>query len=167
MYGPGVHPELPPDYSKREAWKVSEDPAERNRRSVYIFAKRNLPYPLLKEFDFPDMHESCAGRPETTIAPQALMLLNSELILDAARAMAERIGHEVDGASPQDAVARAWELTFGRKPNEQEAEEAAQFLDWPESVETEGGGQSREAAAAALADLCHALLNANEFLYVE
>ena len=61
MYGPGVKPELPPNFSAREAWKPSKDPAARNRRSVYILAKRNLPYPLLQAFDFPDMHESCAA----------------------------------------------------------------------------------------------------------
>src|SRR5262249_20353000 len=56
--GPSVYPELPPDFSKREAWKVSLEPADRLRRSIYIHAKRNLPYPLLEAFDLPDMHES-------------------------------------------------------------------------------------------------------------
>ena len=61
MYGPGVRPELPPGFSGREKWTVSDDAAQRDRRSVYIFAKCNLPYPLLDVFDLPDMHESCAS----------------------------------------------------------------------------------------------------------
>ncbi|HUG91183.1 MAG TPA: DUF1549 and DUF1553 domain-containing protein [Planctomycetaceae bacterium] len=167
MYGPGVHPELPPDYTKREAWKVSEDRTERNRRSVYIFAKRNLPYPLLKEFDFPDMHESCAQRPQTTIAPQALMLLNSELIIDAAEAMAERVRRASAGASPAELVTQAYRLAFGREPDSQELHEAAAFLDDHRAAAASDGDSQESVPPTALADLCHALLNANEFLYVE
>ena len=167
MYGPGMRPQLPPNYTQREAWKVSEDPAERNRRSVYIFAKRNLPYPLLKEFDFPDMHESCALRPQTTIAPQALMLLNSELLLEQAAAMAERVRREASGGSAEELVTQAYRLAFGREPGTDEREEAVTFLQREQASAAAGSDAVGEVSAESLADLCHALLNANEFLYVE
>ena len=73
LYGPPVRPNLPPGFGTRYTWKTSKSTADRSRRSIYIHAKRNLPYPLLRVFDQPDMHESCARRPQTTIAPQALV----------------------------------------------------------------------------------------------
>ncbi|MBW3539374.1 MAG: DUF1549 and DUF1553 domain-containing protein [Planctomycetes bacterium] len=178
MYGPGVKPELPPDFSARHAWKPTPDERERNRRSVYIFAKRNLPYPLLEAFDFPDMHEACAQRAETTIAPQALMLLNSELILDAARSLAERVDREAEASTAAALVLRAWQLTFGREPADDELAAAAEFLNQQESLASaqplvapepaeRAPADSNDPRRAALVDLCHVLLNANEFLFVE
>ncbi len=51
--GPGVFPPLPPEVAIRD-WKVNSDTAEHRRRSVYIFAKRNLHFPFLEAFDLPD-----------------------------------------------------------------------------------------------------------------
>jgi hypothetical protein len=75
----------------RGGWKISEDPAERNRRSVYIFVRRNTRYPMLESLDMPDTHESCGRRNMTTTAPQALTLLNSKLTLEWAQAFAARV----------------------------------------------------------------------------
>jgi hypothetical protein len=91
--GPSVFPELPPGMETRGGWKVSEDPAERNRRSVYIFVRRNTRYPMLESLDMPDTHESCGRRNLTTTAPQALTLLNSKLTLEWAQAFAARVIH--------------------------------------------------------------------------
>lgn len=180
VHGPSVCPEMPKGYSSREAWKVSSDPADRCRRSVYIHAKRNLPYPFLEAFDLPDMHESCARRVQTTVAPQALFLLNSDLVLDFGRSFAARLLHEISAGRTDQVVQRAYLLAFGREPTSAEQEEAQTFIerqtrlmagrqaagetltvprDLPESVEAP--------RAAALADFCHALFNASEFLYVE
>ena len=91
MGGPSVFPELPPGMESRGGWKVNEDPAERNRRSVYIFVRRNTRYPMLESLDMPDTHESCGRRNMTTTAPQALTLLNSKLTLEWAQAFAARV----------------------------------------------------------------------------
>ena len=72
--GPSVFPELPDGMgSPRGGWKLSAE-AERNRRSVYIFAKRNSRYPLLEAFDMPDTHESCSRPAVNNTAPQALAM---------------------------------------------------------------------------------------------
>ncbi len=86
MYGPSAHPELP-DGLGNHAWKPDAKPEDRNRRSIYVLAKRNLRLPLLDAFDLPDMHNSCARRSSTTTAPQALLMLNSEFALGEARAL--------------------------------------------------------------------------------
>ncbi|GIX04360.1 MAG: cytochrome c [Planctomycetaceae bacterium] len=170
MYGPGVRPQLPPRLASPNLWKPSERPSDHVRRSVYIFAKRNLPYPMLQVFDFPDMHESCACRAQTVIAPQALMLLNSDLVLDAARRLADRLLAEVPSSDPQAIIERLWWLCFSRSPSPQETQRAWQFLATQhEQIARDANHTtaSRDPQREAWADLCHALLNANEFLHIE
>jgi hypothetical protein len=153
--GPSVAPELPPELgASRGGWPTTADPAERNRRSVYVFAKRNLRYPLFSTFDAPDANETCARRFTTTTAPQALMLLNSKVTLDVARAFADRVRTEA-GGDPDRQIERACHLALGRAPDAEERATLRGFLD---------RGSDR---SAALTDLCHALLNVNEFLYVD
>ena len=82
MGGPSVFPELPQGAGEpRGGWKLSES-TDRNRRSVYIFVKRNARYPMLEAFDMPDTHESCGRRNQTVTAPQAMTLLNSKVSLE-------------------------------------------------------------------------------------
>ena len=156
MGGPSVFPELPAELtrlsSKGKIWPVSPDPADRVRRSLYVFTRRNLRYPFFEAFDRPDTNASCPRRAVTTIAPQALSLLNGKLALDSGRALADRIAQE---AGPEHAarVDRAYRLALGRVPDPVERRLAESFL-------VEGG-------EAALADFCLAILNVNEFVYVD
>ncbi len=175
MFGTGVRPELPPNFGGAANWKVG-DPSDRVRRSVYIYAKRNLPYPLMAAFDFPDMHEACGCRTKTTIAPQALMLLNSGLIVNAAKQLASRSKEEAGSADPAARIGRAWQITFGRVANDREIQAALKFVTAQQQViadsDTTRAGESLHTPTdadteAAFVDLCHALLNANEFLFVE
>lgn len=180
VYGPSVYPELPPDFSKREVWKVSANPADRHRRSLYIHSKRNLPYPLLDAFDLPDMHESCARRTQTTVAPQALMLLNSDLVLDYAQAFAGRLLQDNPHAELRPLVMSAYLLAFSREATDDEVAAAMSFITRQQSLiasERPGDRPLRlprgfpkfldPPLAAAITDFCHALMNANEFVYVD
>lgn len=91
MGGPGVRPPLQKEVSQtllRNQWVVSADESDHYRRSVYVFARRNLRYPLFEAFDRPDANVSCPQRQKSTTAPQALILFNSKLTLDLARKMA-------------------------------------------------------------------------------
>src|SRR2546430_738922 len=89
--GRASSPEVPPGMQSRGGWKVTEDPAERNRPSIYVFVRRNTRYPMFEAFDMPDTHESCPRRSVTTTAPQALTLLNSALSLEWAEGFAARV----------------------------------------------------------------------------
>jgi hypothetical protein len=159
--GPGIRPPLPDELVHtllKNQWPVSEDAADYTRRSIYLFVRRNLRYPLFEAFDKPDTNFSCPRRNESTIAPQALMLLNSKLSLDAAKALADLL--EVsDGESPAD-VKRKTELaylrTLSRQPSSDELQLATAFI-----------SQSSGGELTALTDLCLALFNLNEFLYVD
>src|SRR5262249_3415254 len=79
--GPSVYPALPPGIEPRGGWPRSASAADRQRRSLYVFAKRNLKYPLFDAFDAPDTNVTCPERNVSVNAPQALMLLNSGLVL--------------------------------------------------------------------------------------
>jgi Protein of unknown function (DUF1553)/Protein of unknown function (DUF1549) len=156
--GPSVFPELPAEMKVPAAWPVSADPAERNRRSVYVFVKRNLRYPLFAAFDAPDRNETCSRRFETTTAPQALMLLNDKMYAEHARRFADRVVGQV-GSDPDEAVERAYLLALSRRPTSEERDTAKRFLE----AQAKKAGGPRE----ALADFCHALLNLNEFVYLD
>ncbi|MBL6706844.1 MAG: DUF1553 domain-containing protein [Planctomycetaceae bacterium] len=159
--GPGIRPPLPDELLHtllKNQWPVSKDPEDYTRRSIYLFVRRNLRYPLFEAFDKPDTNFSCPRRNESTIAPQALMLLNSKLSLDAAKALAALV-EEAAGESSVEANSRiklACLRTLSRNPSSDELKLAAQFL-----------RSSPDGQTAALTDLCLALFNLNEFLYVD
>jgi hypothetical protein len=133
----------------RGGWKVNAAAAERNRRSVYVFVKRNQRYPMLEAMDMPDTHESCPRRSVTTTAPQALTLVNDRVVLEWAQAFAARVK---DGKDP---IAAAFRLAYGRPPDSWEKDTAATFFAKQSNIST-----------TPLVDLCHMLLASNEFVYV-
>jgi hypothetical protein len=152
--GPSVFPELPAEL-KPANWKVSADSAERNRRSVYVCVKRNLRYPFFSLFDSPDRNETCARRFATTTAPQALTLLNDAIVLGHAKQFARRVEEEA-GDDPDRVIDRAFVLALSRPPTTEERAATRKFL-------ASHAGPFPD----AVTDLCHALLNLNEFLYVD
>ncbi|HEV3344827.1 MAG TPA: DUF1553 domain-containing protein, partial [Pirellulales bacterium] len=175
MGGPGIRPKLPAAL-RQDGWKVTASPAERDRRSVYIFAKRNLPFPLLKDFDLPDMHESCARRSATIIAPQALALFNGEFVVGCAGSLARRILADPRLTDWSARTVEAYRIAFGRPPGADEQGDAMAFLRTqaghllPEHELHADAGAHHESDAAlrtAFADFCHTLLNANEFLFLD
>jgi len=178
MGGPAIFPELPPGMpAPRGGWKVNDDPAERNRRSVYVFVRRNTRYPLFDSFDMPDPHESCSRRNVTTSPIQALNLLNSRLSLEWAQGFAARVLESADG-DRQKQIERAFRLAYGRPPDQAEKEIALKFFQGHRSILAHRVADGEELAlpsnlpkglepieAATWVDLCHMLINANEFVY--
>jgi hypothetical protein len=164
MGGPGVFPPLPAGVETRGGWKKDEAASEADRRSVYVFVRRNTRYPMFEVFDMPDTHESCPRRNATVTAPQALELLNNELVLDWSRALAGRVWNDA-GMTPEAQVDRAWRFVYARAATADERKEALAFLDRQSSMLSSRLSQD-DARKAALADLCHMLVNSNEFLYV-
>ena len=176
--GESVFPPLPPRVpTPPGGWEVSEDLSDHHRRSIYVFVRRNATLPMLRVFDLPDTHETCARRNVTTTAPQALALLNSEPAMERAQAFASRV-LKAAGTDRKAQVERAYLLAYSRRPDERDKNIALTFftqqseiiaerlaagepLVTPSSV-PQGMAHSK---AAALVDFCHALLNSNEFVY--
>jgi hypothetical protein len=156
--GLGVMPELPDELTitlLKDQWKATADEEDHRRRSIYIFARRNLRFPLFEAFDRPDTNASCAARTQTTIAPQALLLLNSEFSLSAARGLAEFVRSHA-GTDHNQQIDLVYRRALGRAPTESQLTRAQSFLD-----------ERTDASADALALLCLAVFNSNEFVYVD
>jgi hypothetical protein len=164
MGGPGVFPPLPAGVETRGGWNKEEDASEADRRSVYVFVRRNTRYPMFEVFDMPDTHESCPRRNATVTAPQALELLNNELVLDWSRSLASRVGND-RGLTPEAQVDRAWRFVYSRAASVEERSNAVAFLQRQATL-LAARMAPEEAQKAALTDLCHMLVNSNEFLYV-
>jgi len=148
---------------------------EEFRRSVYVQVRRSRPLAVLDTFDLPLMEPNCEARSSSTVAPQSLMLMNSDFIVEQSEHFAERV-HAEAGADLQAQAVQAWRLAFLRPPTESEITTALTFL----ADQTEAFRQRLGSAAAdkkkddkrtpeqyALASLCQILLSSNEFLYVD
>ncbi|HEY4311526.1 MAG TPA: DUF1549 and DUF1553 domain-containing protein [Pirellulales bacterium] len=113
--------------SKKGAdWKESS-PQEQNRRSIYMFTKRSLLLPLMTVFDFADTTLPCAQRNISTVAPQALALLNNDFVHAQSDALAERVVREA-GPEKLAQIERAWWLALSRAPTQAEREFAVTHL---------------------------------------
>ena len=133
---------------KPSQWQVSRAKTDHDRRTIYLFAKRNLRLPFMDTFDAPALQSSCSRRESSTHAPQALELLNGQLANDLALSFASRLRHEFGNDMPR-AVDRAFRLALGRAPTDSERNSSLAFLrDQP------------------LEDFALAIFNLNGFLYV-
>jgi hypothetical protein len=147
-------------------WDVTPDASEHRRRSVYLVVRRSIKPAFFDAFNAPDTISSCAMRDRSVVPSQALTLLNSNDALSRARALAARLWRDSDG-DPSRAAETAWLLLFGRPITADERQAAVQFLadrqrDWQRHA-----GVADRAPRGAWVEWCLALLNANEFIYVD
>jgi len=178
--GPGIRPPLAAEVTGtllKDQWVVNGDEEDHRRRGIYLFVRRNLRYPLFDVFDRPDTNASCPLRHESTTATQSLALFNSQFSLQCARDLAGlAIRMSSDEAAQIDAIYRQ---ALGRPAQEAETRRAEAFLrDQAEGLRKEGRNAQGLAQpsgttpadphrAAALVDLCLAVLNSSEFVYVD
>ena len=142
------------------------DDENSKRRSIYFTVKRSRLMNSMVVFDAPEPLVSQGNRPTTTVAPQALLLLNSPQARGWARGLAERIASDLPGSASVSAlVARGYERALSRPPTSAETAAATVFLESGEQQYRDAG--SPDARARALADFCQALLGLNEFIYVD
>ena len=130
-------------------WKKS------NRRAVYLKFVRNQQEPTLEVFDAPDGIFTTPVRNVTTTPTQSLFMINGPWTMQRAKAFAGRMNSD-SSLTHEQRVAHAYALTYGRPPTAAETDEAVKFL-----------VTNRANSDDALDDLCHVLLNSNEFLYVD
>jgi hypothetical protein len=158
--------------SKKGAEWGQSPPAEQNRRSIYMMTKRSLLLPLMTTFDFGDTIQPASQRNVSTVAPQALALLNNDFVHEQSRQFAARVRREA-GPNVAAQIDRAWWLALGRPPGEQDCYAALEHLArQAEFLSTQAAESGRplppeEAAQQALESLCHVLVNTNEFIYVD
>lgn len=134
------------------------------RRSLYLPVIRNNLYDVFQLLDFPDAAVPSGDRSTTTVAPQALLMLNSDLVLQAGDALAARLRDECGDDEPAR-LRRLVALAYGREVTAAETERAQSLLDDVERSLPAGEVGPRRLAAWSC--LCQAVLAANEFIYVE
>ena len=122
----------------------------------------------MQAFDGPDAQSSCGRRENTTVAPQALALLNDRFVRARALDFAERIAREAGGTREEE-VRWAWEVALGRKPSAGELEAGVAFLDsqFEQRSSRDPGKPPNETKQLVLADFCQSVFAFNEFIYVE
>ena len=159
--GPGVRPPLPKALVAtllKNQWNVTKDEAQHSRRSIYIFARRNLRYPLFEAFDRPSANVSCSERSQTTTAPQSLYLLNSEFTLQCARETAKRV--YVPDVTLREKIEATCVRILSRPPGEAELRLVSNYL----AQQREPDGSDQE---SPFTHLCLSLFNTSEFLFVD
>ncbi|MEX1231670.1 MAG: DUF1553 domain-containing protein [Planctomycetaceae bacterium] len=171
-----VTPFGPPDDvdSQPSGLVVSKGTDRGWRRTVYILQRRTQTLTMLEDFDLPQMLPNCVDRPMSTVAPQALHLMNNRFVHDLADRFAARV-KEAAGTDTQAQIQTAWQLAFARQPTAEEEQLATASLNelsaqWLAQLSAETKTTEEAAAQAAdkaLVNLCHALFNAAEFLTVD
>lgn len=137
---------------KPSQWVVEKDAAAHARRSIYLFAKRNLRLPILENLDAPAMLSSCSRRESSIHAPQALELMNGWHANQLATVYAQRLRDNSPSPLPahnDTIIVAAFESSLGRKPTGEEQRISKEFLE-----------------SHALSEFALAMFNLNEFVYV-
>jgi hypothetical protein len=135
--------------------------ANMKRRSIYFFVKRSQLIPSLMLFDWPEHLVSIGQRQTTTVAPQALLFMNSEQCRSYAEAFAQRIVAEDADAT----VEQAYSIAYGRRPTAAETKVSREFLTRATQLRT--ADRDPNARLLATADFCQMLMSTNEFIYID
>lgn len=162
MGGPSMYPFVP-----RQALEGHSDPAaiwkpfderDASRRTVYSFIKRSMVVPLLEVLDLCDTTRSAAQRNVTSVAPQALAMLNGDFVNRQSQHLARRLEREA-GPDRRAQIVLAWRLALCREPADREVAAMLRFL--------EESRQILPDEHQALVQMCRALFNLNEFAYTD
>ena len=155
LFGPSVKPWVSSDAIKTGStnkWPVNvKDGPGTWRRSIYVFMRRSMRVPFFETFDVPDAMQSRGAREETTVATQALLLLNNQFVRSQAERFAARL-LKLEDKAPRAVVEQAYWLALSRAPTQKEIDLSLKLLG--------SEGQSVE-------NLCHILFTLNEFIYVD
>jgi hypothetical protein len=177
--GPSVFPPIPGSL-KTTLWEKSDDPKDQNRRSLYTFVRRSVPYPLTANFDPADPSKAHQRRTVTTTPLQALTLFNSDLVFGWSKDLAGRVIRE-SGKDENAQINHLYEILFARQPNKEEKAALKEFLVAQEKIilQKQATGkfdiavptglkdpaQFNPVRNAAFVDLVHTVANSNDFAY--
>ncbi|HUP80462.1 MAG TPA: PSD1 and planctomycete cytochrome C domain-containing protein [Pirellula sp.] len=145
---------------KTKAYKAS-DADDARRRSIYMFSKRSLAVPMMTVFDSCDTTAPTGRRDVSTVAPQALTLLNNEWVHGESKAMAQRV--IASSAELEHRVVAAWRIAVARSPTVNEKHASIEFVKRSQAAAHEG----TNAELAVWSAFCHTLFNTNEFVYLD
>jgi mono/diheme cytochrome c family protein len=169
------------DGGRMQGWYTDAE-EKTDVRSVFLVRKRCMPIPFLQAFDLPDTTVSCARRDTTVVAPQSLVMMNSPSAVRYATALADsllastephslgdpvgRSAASVDASPEESLVVAAFWRALSREPDGDEIRLASELLS-SHCAHYRSAGHGDESRRLAWVDLCRAILNVNEFLYID
>jgi hypothetical protein len=137
-----------------------------NRRSVYLPVIRSGLYDVFQAFDFADPSASNGKRTPTTVAPQALFMMNDHLVLRCSESLAKRLLARSD-LDDSGRIRQAYLLAYGRPAQDKEVERAASYLRRFD-VDLEARGVAADARPLRVWQAyCQAIFASSEFLYLD
>nr|HMS56146.1 DUF1553 domain-containing protein [Fimbriimonadaceae bacterium] len=134
------------------------------RRAVYLPVVRAAVYDVYTAFDFGDPTVMNGDRPSTTVAPQALFMLNAPIVLDATKTQAESLLKQT-ALSDDQRITKIYRACYGRPPSAAEIARAKQYLSKFKSAYVRANSKSPD--LGAWQSLCKSVIASNEFIYVE
>jgi len=136
------------------------------RRAIYLPVVRNNLYTLFEQFDFPDPTMPTGSRNSTVVAPQALLMMNSELIMDSANIWAANLLSQP--GDDRTRLATAYNQAFGRLPTKTETDRVLAYI--AEQTPPAPPGNNPKTLTGdtnrAWSLVCQSILASNEFLYL-
>jgi len=139
------------------------------RRSIYLPVVRNHLYDVFQLFDYADPSVTSGDRATTTVAPQALFMINGDLVLQAARNLAAGLLEE-SALDDAGRIVRLYENAYGRPPAAAESRRAAAYLDrFARALQAENEAGDADADTRRLEAwqaLCQVILASNEFVFI-
>jgi len=164
--GPPVFPPLPKELLTSVShgiWKKDEDGPAVWRRSVYVYRRRGLVFPMFQVFDLPEQNVTAGARTLSTVPTQALALLNDPFVLRQAQLFADRVRREA-GEDPAKQIDLAYRIALTRPPSDRELAVARDAL--RTQLASRSSRVTERIEGWSLVDLTHVLLNVNEFVYL-
>ncbi|MEX2262073.1 MAG: PSD1 and planctomycete cytochrome C domain-containing protein [Bryobacteraceae bacterium] len=147
-------------------WILTKEEPATWRRSVYSYWKRGMKFPMFDVHDQPDQNVTTEKRNITTVPTQALTLLNNEFVLLQARYLAERVMREAGSNDPAAQIKTLYRIALSREPGPSELAGQLAFIRKQREFRTAAANSEQDVEQAALVDLSHVMLNANEFVYI-
>jgi hypothetical protein len=151
---------------------VTAKPTEAGwRRTIYVQQRRKEIPTILEAFDLPQMNPNCVERPNSTVASQALHLLNNQMVRDLSLEFAKRVEKEV-GDDRYRQVERAYQIALGREPSNAEKQLALGTLEkltsaWKTQPVDPKADDNLKPETRALAAICHVVMNSAGFVFVD
>ena len=137
------------------------------RRSMYILNRRNYHLSMLTTFDQPFLTSNCTCRKPSAVVTQSLTMLNDQFIVEQSQEFAKRVIQETQDEHPESWITQMYQLALCRSPTTEEQHLCMGLWQRQKQRFIEEDASDKQASQRALAELCHMLLNTNEFLYVQ
>ncbi|GAA5504971.1 DUF1553 domain-containing protein [Novipirellula caenicola] len=139
----------------------------RSRRSVYVQVRRSRPLAVLETFDIATVSPNCTERNFSNVAPQSLLMMNSQFAIDHAEQLADQMIRQ--SSEPSEQISQAWKRCFGSSIENTVLVEMMDFVEKQTAAFRARDNKLTPDAAhrLALASACQAMFSTNEFLYVD